>query len=96
MNEYKFDENKLDLWIDFSRPIFESDSENSMDFIPGQVYDIYISYYLGRPDSTNINKFRVFGGEVEEVNGEQRPVFKKVYINFLRGVLEEPERIEVE
>jgi len=37
------------MTIDFNRPAEEDNNPNSMDLEPGQEYDVYISYYLGKP-----------------------------------------------
>ena len=68
--------------------MFEEDVYNSMDFEPGATYSFYMSYYLGRPDGKDTNKYRTFAGEL---NDKGEPVFRKLYINTLKGVLEEEE-----
>ena len=75
--------------FEFSRPMFEEKVFSSMDFEPGFTYDMYISYFVGRPFSTTLDeKNRVFAGEVDGT----RPVFKEILINKLKGVLEPPEK----
>ena len=77
--------------------MFEEDIYNSMDFEPGAVYNIYISYFLGRPDSTDVNKdekgksWRIWAGET---NDKGEPKFRKMFINTLEGVLEEEEEVQ--
>jgi hypothetical protein len=77
--------------------MFEEDIYNSMDFEPGAIYNVYISYFLGRPDSTDINKdekgksWRIWAGET---NDKGEPKFRKIYINTLEGVLEEEEEVQ--
>ena len=61
--------------------MFEDDAYNSMDFEPGHTYLVYLSYFLGRPDSTDAaSSSRIFGGEIDE---QGKPIFQKIFINRL-------------
>ena len=64
-----------------------------MDLEPGKKYKLYISYFLGRPDSKDDDtKNRVWAGEANE-KGE--PKFREIYINTLKDVLEVKEKDKI-
>lgn len=66
--------------------MYEVKSENSMDFVYGQEYEVFISYFLTNPGDNTPSTSQPWGSEVD---GDKEPVFKKIYINKLKGFGEE-------
>jgi len=74
--------------------MLEDDAEEVMDFGPGEEYEVYISYFLGKPDSTDdTDASRAWGGELVPIPDDpaapKMAAFKKIYVNKLKGVYDE-------
>ena len=60
----------------------EENADNSMDFVFGEEYEVFISYFLTNPGNVEPGTSQPWGAEVD---GEKEPIFKKIYINKLNG-----------
>ena len=69
------------VFLDFNRPMTEENNPNSLDLEPGDTYQVYISYYLGKnvdTDGTRTSKLVV--GEHDGI----KPIFKEMVLNLIK------------
>ena len=63
-----------------------------MDFEPGQTYQVYLSYYVGKDKDSSSNLIkRFYGDDGEKVSGSgssqiNEPLFQKMLINNVAGL----------
>ena len=69
--------------LEWSRPLVEVGSANSMDFEYGKAYQLYISYFLGKPGAEATSTNHVFGAQDD---GKGAPTWQTIYINTLKDL----------
>ena len=60
------------------------DNENSIDLVPGETYEIFISYFLYKTN-TSISLVKSFVKGEEAPGAGNKPLFKKLILNKLEG-----------